>query len=98
MTANTGKGRPPGSRNKLTLETLALVADGMGGAKAGEQASRIASEVAQAQIQHNGTGSAQPDDNAWQDLLRKAAGVDMVPYLAIMYLSEQRPSRYSALA
>jgi hypothetical protein len=28
MTANTGKGRPPGSRNKLTLETLALVADG----------------------------------------------------------------------
>ena len=28
----------------------------------------------------------------------KAAGVDMVPYLAIMYLSEQRPSRYSALA
>jgi hypothetical protein len=28
MTANSGKGRPPGSRNKLTLETLALVADG----------------------------------------------------------------------
>jgi len=30
---------------------LALVADGMGGARAGEQASRIASEVAQAQLQ-----------------------------------------------
>jgi serine/threonine protein phosphatase PrpC len=52
---------------------MALVADGMGGAKAGEQASRIASEVAQAQIQHNGAGSALPDDSAWQELLRKAA-------------------------
>ena len=52
---------------------VALVADGMGGAKAGEQASRLASEVAQAQIQHNGAGSALPDDNAWQELLRKAA-------------------------
>jgi hypothetical protein len=28
MTGNTGKGRPYGSRNKLTLETLALVEDG----------------------------------------------------------------------
>ena len=28
MAGNTGKGRPPGSRNKLTLETLALVANG----------------------------------------------------------------------
>src|SRR5215208_7234117 len=28
MTSNTGKGRPPGSRNKLTLETIALVEDG----------------------------------------------------------------------
>jgi serine/threonine protein phosphatase PrpC len=52
---------------------VALVADGMGGAKAGEQASRIASEVAQAQIQHNGVGQPLPDDNAWQELLRKAA-------------------------
>ena len=52
---------------------LALVADGMGGAKAGEQASRIASEVTQAQIQHKGTGQPLPDDNAWQELLRKAA-------------------------
>ena len=52
---------------------VALVADGMGGAKAGEQASQIASEVAQAQIQHNGAGQALPDDSAWQELLRKAA-------------------------
>src|SRR5215211_7931153 len=52
---------------------VALVADGMGGAKAGEQASRIASEVAQAQIQRNGAGQPLPDDSAWQELLRKAA-------------------------
>jgi protein phosphatase len=52
---------------------LALVADGMGGANAGEQASRIASEVTQAQILRNGAGQAPPNDDAWQDLLRKAA-------------------------
>ena len=28
MTANTGRGRPLGSRNKITAETLALVSDG----------------------------------------------------------------------
>lgn len=52
---------------------LALVADGMGGAKAGEQASRIASEVARAQIQRDGTGQAPPGDSEWQELLRTAA-------------------------
>ncbi len=52
---------------------LCLVADGMGGAKAGEQASRIASEVAQAQIQRGADGPAPPDSAAWQDLLRNAA-------------------------
>jgi protein phosphatase len=52
---------------------LALVADGMGGAKAGEQASRIAAEVAQAQIQDDVDGNSPADDAAWQDLLRKAA-------------------------
>lgn len=52
---------------------LALVADGMGGAKAGEQASRIASEVTRAQIERNGSGQTTPDDAAWQDLLRTAA-------------------------
>ena len=52
---------------------LALVADGMGGAKAGEQASRIAAEVTQTQIQHDVDGSSPPDDTAWQNVLRKAA-------------------------
>jgi protein phosphatase len=52
---------------------LCLVADGMGGAKAGEQASRIASEVTQAQIQRNLDSQSPPDDSAWQNLLRKAA-------------------------
>jgi protein phosphatase len=52
---------------------LALVADGMGGAKAGEQASRIASEVTQAQLLRETGGQPPPDDTAWQDLLRNAA-------------------------
>ncbi|MBK9942712.1 MAG: Stp1/IreP family PP2C-type Ser/Thr phosphatase [Kouleothrix sp.] len=52
---------------------LCLVADGMGGAKAGEQASRIASEVAQAQIQREADGQPADDDSAWQSLLRNAA-------------------------
>jgi protein phosphatase len=51
---------------------LCLVADGMGGAKAGEQASRIASEVARAQLQSGIDGGPPPDDAAWQELLRKA--------------------------
>jgi len=28
MSGNAGRGRPPGSRNKLTADTLALVSDG----------------------------------------------------------------------
>lgn len=52
---------------------LCLVADGMGGAKAGEQASRIASEVAQAQITHTLGGASPTDDTAWQKLLSEAA-------------------------
>ena len=52
---------------------LCIVADGMGGAKAGEHASRIASEVTQTQLQHDVDGQAPPDDSAWQNLLRKAA-------------------------
>jgi PPM family protein phosphatase len=55
------------------IARLCLVADGMGGANAGEQASRIASEVTQAQLQRDIDGHAPPDDSAWQDLLRKAA-------------------------
>jgi protein phosphatase len=56
-----------------TTARVALVADGMGGAKAGEYASQLASEVAQAQLQSDGLGQAAPDDSAWQNLLRKAA-------------------------
>ena len=52
---------------------LCLVADGMGGAKAGEQASRIASEVTQAQIQHTLDARSPTDDAAWQKLLSEAA-------------------------
>ena len=53
---------------------LCLVADGMGGAKAGEQASKIASEVTQAQVQHEAGGQQSTlDDAAWQALLSSAA-------------------------
>jgi protein phosphatase len=46
----------------------------MGGAKAGEHASRVASEVASAQIQHDASSQSPADDAAWQALLRRAAG------------------------
>lgn len=65
----TGTVRLPGGGTAR----LCLVADGMGGAKAGEQASRIASEVTQAQLQSDVSGQAPPDDPAWQALLRQAA-------------------------
>jgi PPM family protein phosphatase len=64
--------RPDGRRGSIGAH-LALVADGMGGAKAGEQASRIAAEVTQAQLQHDIDGASPADDDAWQALLRKAA-------------------------
>ncbi|HEU4324896.1 MAG TPA: Stp1/IreP family PP2C-type Ser/Thr phosphatase [Roseiflexaceae bacterium] len=52
---------------------LCLVADGMGGANAGEQASQIAAEVTQAYVRR-GLGARQPpDDSAWENLLRSAA-------------------------
>jgi serine/threonine protein phosphatase PrpC/uncharacterized Zn finger protein (UPF0148 family) len=62
-----------GRRAGAIVARLALVADGMGGAKAGEQASRIAAEVTQAQLQHDVGGASPADDTAWQELLRKAA-------------------------
>lgn len=65
----TGKIKLPGGGTAQ----LCLVADGMGGAKAGEQASQIASEVTQAQLQSGLDGQPPPDDDAWQGLLRKAA-------------------------
>lgn len=52
---------------------LCIVADGMGGAKAGEHASRIAADVAQTQIARDAAGQRHPDDDGWQSILRKAA-------------------------
>ncbi|HWQ15148.1 MAG TPA: Stp1/IreP family PP2C-type Ser/Thr phosphatase [Roseiflexaceae bacterium] len=51
---------------------LCLVADGMGGARAGEQASQIAAEVTRAQIQREAGSQQPPDDAAWRDILRQA--------------------------
>lgn len=53
---------------------LCLVADGMGGARAGEQASRIASEVTQDQLRRdvNQRKPLPPDDSAWQQRLQRA--------------------------
>ncbi len=53
---------------------LCLVADGMGGARAGEQASRIASDVTQAYVHDHAAGKTL-DDAAWQLLLRSAANL-----------------------
>jgi protein phosphatase len=65
----TGKIKLPGGG----IAHLCLVADGMGGAKAGEQASRIAAEVARAQLQHDVDSTRPPDSESWQTLLREAA-------------------------
>lgn len=53
--------------------TLLLVADGMGGAQAGEAASALASTVMQQQLA-NALASSTPDsDETWQDMLHQAA-------------------------
>jgi protein phosphatase len=65
----TGKIKLPGG----AVAYLCLVADGMGGAAAGEQASRIASEVTQAQVRRNADSQQSPNDETWQTLLRQAA-------------------------
>ena len=54
------------------IAQLCLVADGMGGAKAGELASKIATEVMTAQLSHVAAQTA-PDDASWQEALRAAA-------------------------
>jgi protein phosphatase len=54
---------------------LCLVADGMGGAKAGEHASRVAAEVTRAQLQQDAGKRQPPDDASWQRMLREAAGI-----------------------
>jgi PPM family protein phosphatase len=51
---------------------LSLVADGMGGANAGEHASRVAAEAARVQLQQELGRKQVPDDDAWQALLRGA--------------------------
>ena len=66
----TGKIKLPGGP-----AYLCLVADGMGGAAAGEHASRIASEVTQAQVRRNVDSQPPPDDESWQKLLRQAASM-----------------------
>jgi protein phosphatase len=65
----TGRIKLPGGG----IAYLSLVADGMGGAKAGEQASGIAAEVTRIQLQSGVDGQRPPDDEAWQALLREAA-------------------------
>ena len=54
------------------IAQLCLVADGMGGAKAGELASKIATEVMTAQLSRVAAQTA-PDDASWQEALRAAA-------------------------
>lgn len=56
-----------------TQAQLCLVADGMGGAKAGERASQIAAATTQQQLARDLKRSTPPDDAAWQALLRAAA-------------------------
>jgi protein phosphatase len=51
---------------------LCLVADGMGGAKAGEYASKVAAEVTRSQVTRAAGNKTPADDTAWQELLRNA--------------------------
>lgn len=52
--------------------TLLLVADGMGGAQAGEEASRVACDVLQSELTTALQVTQPTDDEAWQMLLHKA--------------------------
>lgn len=56
-----------------TQARLCLVADGMGGAKAGERASQIAAATTQQQLARDLARTVPPDDAGWQSLLRAAA-------------------------
>lgn len=57
------------------IVTLLLVADGMGGAKAGEEASRLASETFQQEVQTHMQKSPPTSDNEWQAILDSAVCV-----------------------
>jgi PPM family protein phosphatase len=52
---------------------LCIVADGMGGAKAGEYASRVAADVTRISVQHEAGSEKHPDDQSWQKVLHTAA-------------------------
>jgi PPM family protein phosphatase len=52
---------------------LCIVADGMGGAKAGEYASRVAADVTRISVQHEAGSEKHPDDQSWQRMLHAAA-------------------------
>lgn len=52
---------------------LCLVADGMGGAAAGEYASRLAADVSRAYLERESIDHPPLTDDAWQTLLRDAA-------------------------
>lgn len=51
---------------------LCLVADGMGGAAAGEYASHLAADVSRAYLERESADHPPPTDEAWQALLRDA--------------------------
>lgn len=51
---------------------LCLVADGMGGAAAGEYASRLAADVSRAYLERESASHPPPNDEAWRTLLRDA--------------------------
>ena len=66
--------------SKITVRSgltalLGLVADGMGGHSAGEEASRIAAEATRKHIIKQAAELSIPDDSAWQELLRRAATI-----------------------
>lgn len=64
-------GELPLSRGEVAY--LCLVADGMGGARAGERASSIAAEVTRRQIQAALDGGQPLDDTTWETMMREVS-------------------------
>lgn len=70
---------------------MLLVADGMGGAHAGEVASQLAGETVQQTLRSELQTLVPPDDAAWQDLLRRAVlAANQRVYGAAQAQSEQQ--------
>jgi protein phosphatase len=70
---------------------MLLVADGMGGAHAGEVASQLAGETVQQTLRSELQTLVPPDDAAWQDLLRRAVlAANQRVYSAAQAQSEQQ--------